>query len=122
MSVVSAVQSRLTISRYPTEGAYYRDASCVDLLNSVRTPLFAINAIDDPVCRPCLQQGIQISSSDTKQVATYEALPIEEARQNPFVVLCTTKIGGHLGWFEIGGGRWYVKPVSRALPNACIRG
>lgn len=23
-----------------------------------------------------------------------------------------TSLGGHLGWFEVGGGRWFVKPVS----------
>lgn len=34
---------------YPTEGAYYRDASSVDSLVAVRIPLFAINAEDDPV-------------------------------------------------------------------------
>lgn len=34
---------------YPTEGAYYRDASCCDSLLAVRTPLFAIHAEDDPV-------------------------------------------------------------------------
>ncbi len=34
---------------YPTEGAYYRDASSVDSLMAVRIPLFAINAKDDPV-------------------------------------------------------------------------
>jgi predicted alpha/beta-fold hydrolase len=34
---------------YPTEGAYYRDASSVDGLFAVRIPLFAINAKDDPV-------------------------------------------------------------------------
>lgn len=34
---------------YPTEGAYYRDASSTDSLLAVRIPLFAINAEDDPV-------------------------------------------------------------------------
>jgi predicted alpha/beta-fold hydrolase len=34
---------------YPTEGAYYRDASSVESLLAVRIPLFAINASDDPV-------------------------------------------------------------------------
>lgn len=34
---------------YPTEGAYYRDASCCDSLLAVRIPLFAIHAEDDPV-------------------------------------------------------------------------
>jgi predicted alpha/beta-fold hydrolase len=36
---------------YPTEGAYYRDASSVDSLLAVRIPLFAINAKDDPVSK-----------------------------------------------------------------------
>ncbi|RYP29183.1 hypothetical protein DL767_006876 [Monosporascus sp. MG133] len=78
---------------YPTETAYYRDASSVDSLLAVRIPLLAINAVDDPI-------------------ASYLALPFGEARQNPYTVLCTTSLGGHLGWFEIGGGRWHGKPVT----------
>jgi uncharacterized protein len=35
---------------YPTEGAYYRDASCVESVMAIRIPFFAINAADDPVC------------------------------------------------------------------------
>jgi predicted alpha/beta-fold hydrolase len=34
---------------YPTEGAYYRDASSTDSLLAVKIPLLAINAEDDPV-------------------------------------------------------------------------
>jgi predicted alpha/beta-fold hydrolase len=34
---------------YPTEGAYYRDASSTDSLFAVKIPLLAINAEDDPV-------------------------------------------------------------------------
>lgn len=34
---------------YPTENAYYRDASSSDSLLAVKIPLFAINAEDDPV-------------------------------------------------------------------------
>lgn len=41
-----------------------------------------------------------------------EAIPYEEFKQNPFAVLCTTTRGGHLSWFETGGGRWFTKPVS----------
>lgn len=37
---------------YPTEGAYYRDASSVDSVLAVKIPLFAINAEDDPVGLP----------------------------------------------------------------------
>lgn len=25
--------------------------------------------------------------------------------------MCTTSLGGHLSWFESGGGRWFAKPV-----------
>ena len=36
---------------YPTEGAYYRDASSSDSLIAVKIPLFAFHAEDDPVYR-----------------------------------------------------------------------
>lgn len=79
---------------YPTVGAYYRDASSTDSLLAVRIPVLAVNAEDDPI-------------------APKEVLPYTEAQANPYVVLCTTSMGGHLSWFESGDGRWFVKPVSR---------
>ena len=82
---------------YPTEEAYYRDASSVDSLLAVRVPLLALNAADDPI-------------------ASRWALPYSEALQNPYTVLCTTSLGGHLGWFEVGGGRWHSKPVCYNQP------
>jgi hypothetical protein len=82
---------------YPTEGAYYRDSSSVDSLLSVRIPLFSINAADDPI-------------------AVNEAIPYEEFKQNPYAVLCTTSLGGHLSWFEFGGHRWHARPVIHYLP------
>ncbi|MCJ1322642.1 hypothetical protein MMC15_007991 [Xylographa vitiligo] len=81
---------------YPTEGAYYRDASSSDSLLAVRIPLFAINAEDDPI-------------------AVKEGLPYEEFKQTPYAVLCTTSLGGHLSWFESGGNRWFAKPISQFL-------
>lgn len=77
---------------YPSEGAYYRDASSTDPLLGVRVPLLGINAEDDPV-------------------APKAALPYEEAKQNPYAVLLTTSMGGHLSWFQPGGGRWFVQPT-----------
>ena len=77
---------------YPTEGAYYRDASSADSVLAIRTPTFVIHAEDDPI-------------------AVAEAVPYEEIKQNPYVVLCMTSGGGHLFWFELGGGRWHAKPV-----------
>ncbi|KAI1809121.1 carboxylesterase-like protein [Poronia punctata] len=81
---------------YPTVDTYYRDASSVDTLLAVRIPLLALNALDDPIS---VKAGV----------------PFDEAKQNPYTVLCTTSLGGHLGWFEVGGGRWHAKPVSNFL-------
>lgn len=81
---------------YPTEGAYYRDASSTESLMAVRVPYFAIHAEDDPV-------------------APQSAQPLEEVKQNPFTVLLSTSMGGHLSWFESDGSRWFVKPVVNFL-------
>lgn len=78
---------------YPTEGAYYRDASSSDSVLAIRIPFLALHARDDPI-------------------AAAEALPRHEVEKNPYAVLCTTSLGGHLSWFEIGGGRWFAKVVS----------
>ncbi|KAF2206990.1 hypothetical protein CERZMDRAFT_52013 [Cercospora zeae-maydis SCOH1-5] len=77
---------------YPTEGAYYRDASSSDSVLSVRIPLLCVHAVDDPI-------------------ACDQAVPYAEIQQNPYAVMCATSSGGHLGWFEFGGGRWHTKPA-----------
>jgi uncharacterized protein len=77
---------------YPTVGAYYRDASSSDSLLAIRIPFLALHARDDPI-------------------AVDEALPRNEIAQSPYGVLCTTSLGGHLSWFELGGGRWFAKVV-----------
>jgi hypothetical protein len=38
---------------YPTEDAYYRDASSVDSVMAIRIPYLAINSTDDPVSLEC---------------------------------------------------------------------
>lgn len=81
---------------YPTEGAYYRDASSIDSLLAIRVPFFTVQAADDPI-------------------ATNDGLPYQEMSQTPYGVMMTTSWGGHLGWFELGGGRWFVKPVCARL-------
>ncbi|KAF2836899.1 AB-hydrolase YheT [Patellaria atrata CBS 101060] len=87
---------------YPSTGAYYRDASSCDAVIAVKVPFFAINALDDPIA---VQPGI----------------PFDEIKTNPYTVLCTTTLGGHLSWFEVGGGRWFAKPVSQKGPcKSCI--
>ncbi|KAH8812900.1 putative hydrolase, alpha/beta fold family [Xylogone sp. PMI_703] len=81
---------------YPTEGAYYRDASCIDSIFSIKIPFFAIHAEDDPI-------------------ATRDAIPYQEFSKTPYGVLMTTSWGGHLGWYDDDGSRWFVKPVCNFL-------
>ena len=54
--------------------------------------------------------------ADFIQIAVNEALPKNEVKQTPYGVLCTTSLGGHLSWFELGGGRWFAKAVSTPDP------
>lgn len=42
-------------------------------------------------------------------------MPYEEFKQNPCTILMTTSLGGHLCWFEMGGGRWNAKPICNFL-------
>ncbi|KAF2858454.1 AB-hydrolase YheT [Piedraia hortae CBS 480.64] len=77
---------------YPTESAYYRDASSCDVLLDIRVPTLALHAKDDPI-------------------AADAGVPYQEIERNPYIVLAASAGGGHLGWFELGGGRWHVKPV-----------
>ncbi|KAH7318490.1 Alpha/Beta hydrolase protein [Stachybotrys elegans] len=77
---------------YPTEDAYYRDASSSDSVMAIRIPFVALHATDDPI-------------------AVNEAVPYHEFRQNPNTVLITTSLGGHLCWFETGGSRWHSRPI-----------
>jgi len=51
------------------------------------------------------------------QIAVHEAVPYEECKQNPHTVICTTSLGGHLSWFQLGGGRWHAHPVGNFLQN-----
>ncbi|KAF2397195.1 hydrolase, alpha/beta fold family [Trichodelitschia bisporula] len=81
---------------WPTEGAYYRDASSVEPLLAIRIPVLAIHAEDDPI-------------------AVNEAVPHEEIKQSRHVVLCSTSLGGHLSWFEIGGERWFSRSACAFL-------
>nr|OQO00091.1 hypothetical protein B0A51_18073 [Rachicladosporium sp. CCFEE 5018] len=78
---------------YPTEGAYYRDASSADAVLAIRIPTLCLHAQDDPI-------------------ACDQAVPYEEIKCTPWVVMCATSGGGHLGWVELGGERWHAKAVT----------
>lgn len=78
---------------YPTETAYYRDASSTDSVIAIRIPFLAISATDDPIVGA-------------------DAIPWQEFMTSPYAVLCTTSLGGHLSWFELGGGRWMARATT----------
>lgn len=73
---------------------YYRLASPVQRLHKVRVPLVILSSKDDPI---------------TGQ----RSLPYDEVKQNPYVLMITTTIGGHLGWFNMVGKRWYAAPMAK---------
>lgn len=74
----------------------------------IRIPFFVIQAEDDPVSAGF---SSRIIYTNRQQIACAAALPFQEMTQTPYGVMMTTSWGGHLGWFELGGGRWFVKPV-----------
>jgi predicted alpha/beta-fold hydrolase len=78
---------------YPSENSYYRDTSCVDAVTAIKIPVLTLHAKDDPICLDL-------------------AVPYHLIESNPYLVMCATSIGGHLGWLEFGGGRWSNEMVS----------
>ncbi|KAJ3031227.1 UNVERIFIED_CONTAM: hypothetical protein HDU68_005833 [Siphonaria sp. JEL0065] len=83
---------------YRTVNEFYRMGGSAQYLPDVCIPTLLLSALDDPV-------------------ALAKAIPIADVRENPFVILATTDLGGHLGWFEslfgFGKGykRWFTRPV-----------
>ncbi|TDH69746.1 hypothetical protein CCR75_002370 [Bremia lactucae] len=70
------------VFHYDTVDDYYHDAGSAKKLSGVKVPLLCINAEDDPIC-------IRL------------ALPKdEEIEANPNIILCLTKSGGHLAFYE----------------------
>ena len=78
---------------FATADDYYRWASSHYVLNDIRVPYLAINAVDDPVV---------------------EHVPLD-AIKNGYVVVGLTTRGGHLGWFQSGPRlsleRWTTNPI-----------
>ena len=92
------------------EDAYYRDASSADAFLAVKIPIFAVHAKDDPVCHLFPECPWTVLILGCK-VAVDEAVPYLAFDRNQNSVICSTSRGGHLGWFELSGGRWFAKPV-----------
>lgn len=80
-TTVRQFDDRITrlIGKFETVDTYYRKTSCAQFLPTVSVPLFAISSLDDPICTP-------------------EAIPYDEFRANPNLLLGVTKHGGHLAY------------------------
>ncbi len=83
---------------FNSAGAYYRWASSVNRIFNIRTPTLILNAEDDPI-------------------SGHPLIPYREVKKNPYLILATTDLGGHLGWFTATHNRWYAKPVADYFLN-----
>lgn len=73
---------------------YYRHASPSQRILKIRTPTILLNAEDDPI-------------------SSFSSIPKSEIKLNPFTMLISTSIGGHIGWFDYKGDRWNSAPSAR---------
>ncbi|GJP44105.1 hypothetical protein CLOM_g3509 [Closterium sp. NIES-68] len=80
------------VSNYETVDTYYRRCSSAQFLPEVAVPLLAVSSLDDPIC-------------------TKEAIPWDEAKGNPNVVLAVSHHGGHLAYLQglTASSIWWVQ-------------
>jgi predicted alpha/beta-fold hydrolase len=78
---------------------YYHQASPINRIFKIKTPLINISALDDPITG-----GLEIGS-----------LPIDQAKFSPFISMVNTTLGGHVGYFKWNNVRWYADPLSKFL-------
>ncbi|XP_065848275.1 embryogenesis-associated protein EMB8 isoform X2 [Euphorbia lathyris] len=86
------------VGKFETVDTYYRRCSSSQYVSKVSVPLLCVSALDDPLC-------------------TSEAIPWDECRANPNIVLATPKHGGHLAFFEglSATSLWWVRAVDEFL-------
>jgi len=95
---IEAIDAELTAPcfGFASVAEYYADASSDQRLSSVRVPLLAVNAFDDPL-------------------APGHSLPFAAFRRSESVMLALTAHGGHLGWCDeeapFGEPRWVEETV-----------
>lgn len=73
---------------------YYFHASPNQRLSKIRVPTVLLNSKDDPI-------------------SSYNSISKTSIKLNPYVMLVSTTIGGHIGWFDITGHRWNSRPTAQ---------
>eukprot|EP01016_Furgasonia_blochmanni_P047732 TRINITY_DN7043_c0_g1_i14.p1 TRINITY_DN7043_c0_g1~~TRINITY_DN7043_c0_g1_i14.p1 ORF type:complete len:415 (-),score=33.21 TRINITY_DN7043_c0_g1_i14:169-1413(-) len=87
------------IHGFSTVDNMYREIGCKPYLPYVTVPTLMINCVTDPISPP-------------------SAIPYEEVKVNPNLVLMTTKRGGHVDWFTgTEAKRWVYTPGVEFLTN-----
>jgi uncharacterized protein len=82
----------IRVCGYENTAEYYEKASVSKDLGKIQVPVLALSSKDDPV-------------------VVSKCIPYQEFRKNPKLLLATTNIGGHIGWFTgTDARRWYPKP------------
>lgn len=78
---------------------YYTQASPIYKVQQIRTPFVNISSLDDPITG-----GLQVG-----------ALPLDQAKYNPYMTMINTSLGGHVGYFKWNNTRWYAEPLARLI-------
>ena len=86
---------------------YYYQASCYHYLPQIKRPTLCLNALDDPI-------------------VPGKVIPFSQLLANPWILLATTQMGGHLGWYQnwFYTKRWHGEPladfISALLKVVCV--
>ena len=92
----SAVTAKLY--KLPDLEAYYRESSCISVMDRVSIPMLCLNALDDPLIDVNIsQQGKAFSES------------------NHNIISVLTSHGGHLGWVYGWRTQWMSTAISEYL-------
>lgn len=80
---------------------YYTQASPIYKVSKIKTPYINLSSLDDPITG-----GLQVG-----------ALPLDQAKYNPFMTMINTSLGGHVAYFKWNNTRWYAEPLSKLIVN-----
>lgn len=80
---------------------YYTQASPIYKVSKIKTPYVNLSSLDDPITG-----GLQVG-----------ALPLDQAKFNPYMSMINTKLGGHVAYFKWNNERWYAEPIAKLIIN-----